>query len=110
MKRIGEKVQWNTKYGVETGVVTAVRIRFDYNVKIDKSSHDMVLTEYGDETDIRPGDPNREFALLVSEMRQMQAEYFRTNNQDVLIKSKQIEKKVDSVLSIYLPNIFNQAL
>ena len=37
-----------------------------------------------------------EFMQLVREMRKAQKEYFKTRDKDVLAKSKQLEKRVDS--------------
>jgi hypothetical protein len=39
------------------------------------------------------------FAFLVNEMRQSQKYYFKTRDKDMLIKSKNLEKAVDSLLS-----------
>lgn len=39
-----------------------------------------------------------EFVQLVREMRQAQIEYFKNRSRDNLIKSKELEKKVDAEL------------
>lgn len=40
-----------------------------------------------------------EFIELVREMRNAQKEYFRTRDKNVLLKSKELERKVDSFLA-----------
>ena len=40
-----------------------------------------------------------EFRSLVGKMRDSQREYFRTKGKDSLIRSKQLEKQVDEILS-----------
>ena len=37
----------------------------------------------------------REFFDLVSDMRQAQKDYFKTRDKEVLVKSKELEKRVD---------------
>lgn len=41
----------------------------------------------------------REFFELVREMRNAQKEYFKTRDKNVLLKSKELERKVDAYLS-----------
>ena len=41
----------------------------------------------------------RGFLEVVSQMRSVQKEYFRTRNKDVLIKSKQLESLVDKFIT-----------
>ena len=41
----------------------------------------------------------QDFKALVKEMRQAQKKYFRTRDKNVLAKSKELEAKVDEVLS-----------
>lgn len=40
-----------------------------------------------------------EFIELVREMRNAQKEYFKTRDKNVLLKSKELERKVDSFLA-----------
>ena len=40
-----------------------------------------------------------EFIELVREMRNAQIEYFKTRDKNVLLKSKELERKVDSFLA-----------
>ena len=40
-----------------------------------------------------------EFEKLVYEMRSTQTEYFKTRDKSVLLKSKELERKVDSFLA-----------
>ncbi len=40
-----------------------------------------------------------EFQSLVGKMHEAQREYFRTRSKDSLIRSKQLEKQVDEILS-----------
>lgn len=40
-----------------------------------------------------------EFIGLVREMRNAQKEYFKTRDKNVLLKSKELERKVDSFLT-----------
>ncbi len=40
-----------------------------------------------------------EFKKLVKEMREAQISYFRTGDKTILVKSKQLEKKVDAYIS-----------
>lgn len=37
----------------------------------------------------------KEFFILVKDMREAQKEYFRTRSRDALVRSKNLEKKVD---------------
>ena len=37
----------------------------------------------------------RDFFDLVSDMRQAQKDYFRTRDKEILVKSKELEKRVD---------------
>lgn len=37
----------------------------------------------------------KEFFYLVAEMRQTQKDYFKTRDKEVLVKSKELEKRVD---------------
>ena len=41
----------------------------------------------------------KQFIELVREMRNAQKEYFKTRDKDVLLKSKELERKVDSFLA-----------
>lgn len=41
----------------------------------------------------------REFFELVREMRNAQKEYFKTRDKNVLLKSKELERKVDAYLA-----------
>lgn len=36
-----------------------------------------------------------DFFILVRDMRQLQKDYFRTRDREVLVKSKELEKRVD---------------
>lgn len=48
-----------------------------------------------------------DFEFLVFEMRALQIKYFKSRDRDVLIKSKEAEKKVDAHLSnINNPGLF----
>lgn len=40
-----------------------------------------------------------EFIELVREMRNAQKEYFKTRDKNILLKSKELERKVDSFLT-----------
>ena len=42
-----------------------------------------------------------EFVKLVYEMRKAQKEYFRTRSKEVLQQSKQLERRVDTLLAEY---------
>lgn len=50
-----------------------------------------------------------EFVKTVREMRNAQKEYFKTRDKEVLAKSKELERKVDRMLSSMFsdtPNLF----
>lgn len=42
-----------------------------------------------------------EFVKIVYEMRKAQKEYFRTRSKEVLLQSKQLERRVDTLLAEY---------
>ena len=44
-----------------------------------------------------------EFIKTVQEMRNAQKEYFRTRDKAILAKSKELERKVDNMLSALMP-------
>lgn len=48
-----------------------------------------------------------EFVKLVGEMREKQIKYFATRSHDVLIESKQIEKRVDDALKLITGVVVN---
>ena len=108
MKKIGDKIEWNTKSGIARGVVEGVRLRARYIVKIDRSSQYMDIVEDVDPSELRPGDPNIEFMQVVQEMRDAQKRYFDTRDTTALDESKRLEKKVDAIIEIFQkPNLFS---
>ena len=46
-----------------------------------------------------------EFVLMVQEMRFLQKAYFKTRDKDILLKSKETERKVDSCIDEMLKGI-----
>ena len=46
----------------------------------------------------------KEFIELVREMRNAQKEYFKTRDKSVLLKSKELERKVDAFLTQQVMN------
>ena len=48
-----------------------------------------------------------EFVKTVQEMRNAQKEYFKTRDKAILAKSKELERKVDNMLSNLVPNMPN---
>ncbi len=48
-----------------------------------------------------------EFITLVREMRDAQKEYFKTRNKIILAKSKDLERKVDKMLSQFQPGMLD---
>lgn len=48
-----------------------------------------------------------EFVKTVQEMRNYQKEYFKTRDKATLAKSKELERKVDNMLSNLAPNMPN---
>ncbi len=48
-----------------------------------------------------------EFIKTVQEMRNAQKEYFKTRDKATLAKSKELERKVDNMLSHLAPNMPN---
>lgn len=109
MKKIGDKIEWNTKSGIARGVVEGVRLRARYIVKIDRSSQYMDIVEDVDPSELRPGDPNIEFMQVVQEMRDAQKRYFDTRDTTALDESKRLEKKVDAIIEMcQKPNLFSE--
>ena len=96
MKQIGDSIQWNTKSGVATGIVKAVRLRIRYLVKIDHSEQNVVI-EDASQSELQSG---AEFMKAVQEMRDAQRRYFDTRDSAVLIESKRLEKKVDAIIDM----------
>ncbi len=109
MKKIGDKIEWNTKSGIATGIVEKVRLRARYLVKIDRSTQYMDLLEDVDPSELRSGDPNTEFLQVVQEMRDAQKRYFDTRDTTVLNESRRLEKKVDAIIEMcQKPNLFSE--
>lgn len=109
MKKIGDKIEWNTKSGIATGIVEKVRLRARYLVKIDRSTQYMDLLEDVDPSELRSGDPNTEFLQVVQEMRDAQKRYFDTRDTTALDESKRLEKKVDAIIEMcQKPNLFSE--
>lgn len=107
MKKIGDKIEWNTKSGIARGVVEGVRLRARYIVKIDRSSQYMDIVEDVEPSELRSGDPNTEFMQVVQEMRDAQKRYFDTRDTTALDESKRLEKKVDAIIEMcQKPNLF----
>lgn len=107
MKKIGDKIEWNTKSGIARGVVEGVRLRARYIVKIDRSSQYMDIVEDVEPSELRSGDPNIEFMQVVQEMRDAQKRYFDTRDTTALDESKRLEKKVDAIIEMcQKPNLF----
>lgn len=48
-----------------------------------------------------------EFVKTVQEMKNAQKEYFKTKDKAILAKSKELERKVDNMLSNLAPNMPN---
>lgn len=108
MRRIGDKIEWNTKSGIATGIVEKVRLLARYLVKIDHSTQYMDIMEDVDPSELRSGDPNTEFLQVVQEMRDAQKRYFDIKDTTVLNESKRLEKKVDAIIEIYsTPRLFD---
>ena len=109
MKKIGDKIEWNTKSGIATGIVEKVRLRARYLVKIDRSTPYMDLLEDVDPSELRSGDPNTEFLQVVQEMRDAQKRYFDTKDTTMLNESKRLEKKVDAIIKMFqTPSLFSK--
>ena len=109
MKQVGDKIQWNTKSGIATGIVEKVRLRARYLVKIDYSTKYVELIEEIELSELWPGDPNTEFLQVVQEMRDAQKRYFDTRDTTVLNESKRLEKKVDAIIEIFqTPSLFSK--
>ena len=109
MRRIGDKIEWNTKSGLATGIVEKVRFRARYLVKIDRSTQYVEIMEDVDPFELRSGDPNTEFLQVVQEMRDAQKRYFDTRDTTALNESRRLEKKVDAIIEIFQkPNLFSE--
>lgn len=109
MKKIGDKIEWNTKSGIARGVVEGVRLRARYIVKIDRSSQYMDIVEDVEPSELRSGDPNTEFLQVVQEMRDAQKRYFDTRDTTALNESRRLEKKVDAIIEMcQKPNLFSE--
>lgn len=109
MKKIGDKIEWNTKSGIARGVVEGVRLRARYIVKIDRSSQYMDIVEDVEPSELRSGDPNTEFLQVVQEMRDAQKRYFDTRDTTELNESRRLEKKVDAIIEMcQKPNLFSE--
>ena len=115
MKKVGDKIEWNTKAGVETGTIIGVKTQVQYTARIDRNGMYMHFLEeidrssaVGSVTVIRSS-ANIEFAQLVQEMRRLQCLYFDTKDHNALIESKRLEKKVDQVIQSYIgPSLFDK--
>lgn len=109
MKRVGDLIEWNTKYGTSTGVVESIHLKATYIVKINRSTQYMNITEDVAPSELRPGDPNTEFMQVVQEMRDAQKRYFDTRDTTALDESKRLEKKVDAIIEMcQKPNLFSE--
>ncbi len=110
MRRIGDNIEWNTKFGVATGIIERILIRARYIIKIDGSDKYMDIIECVDAADLLSGDPNAEFLQVVQEMRDAQKRYFDTRDTTVLNESRRLEKKVDAIIEIFQkPNLFSES-
>lgn len=108
MKKVGDKIEWNTKAGVETGVIIGVKTQVQYTARIIRNGMHMHFLEEPDQNPEIGSDANPEFVQLVQEMRRLQCLYFDTKDRTALIESKRLEKKVDAIIEIYqAPNLFN---
>ena len=109
MKRVGDRIEWNTKSGITTGVVLAVRATISYLVRIDRSDMNMLLNEEVAPSALRTGDPNAQFLQVVQQMREAQKRYFDTRDTTVLNESRRLEKNVDAIIEIFQkPNLFSE--
>ncbi len=109
MKRVGDLIEWNTKYGTSTGVVESIHLKATYIVKINRSTQYMELMEDVEPSEPRSGDPNTEFLQVVQEMRDAQKRYFDTRDTTALNESRRLEKKVDAPIEIFQkPNLFSE--
>lgn len=109
MKKVGDKIEWNTKAGVETGVIIGVKTQVQYTARIIRNGMHMHFLEEPDQNPEIGPDANHEFIQLVQEMRRLQCLYFDTKDWTVLIESKRLEKKVDAIIEIFqAPNLFNE--
>lgn len=107
MKRVGDSIEWNTKSGIATGVVMAVRATISYLVRIDRSDKNMVLNEEVAPSALRTGDPNAQFLQVVQQMREAQKRYLETKNSADLQESQRLEEKVDAIIKMCnTPSLF----
>lgn len=107
MKKVGDSIEWNTKSGIATGVVMAVRATISYLVRIDRSDMNMLLNEQVAPSALRTGDPNAQFLQVVQQMRDAQKRYFETKNSSDLQESLRLEKKVDAIIKMCsTPSLF----
>lgn len=108
MKKVGDKIEWNTKAGVETGVIIGMKTQVQYTARIIRNGMHMHFLEDIDQNPEIGPDANHEFIQLVQEMRRLQCLYFDTKDRNVLIESKRLEKKVDAIIEMcQTPNLFN---
>ena len=101
MKKVGDIIEWNTKAGVETGVIIGVKTQVQYTARIIRNGMHMHFVEEPDQNPEIGSDANLEFVQLVQEMRRHQCLYFDTKDRNVLIESKRLEKKVDQAIQSY---------
>ena len=108
MKKVGDSIEWNTKYGTTTGTVERIHLKARYIAKIDGSDKYMDLIEDVEPSELRAGDPNVEFVETVRQMREAQNRYFKTRDIEAKNEAMRLEKKVDTIIDIYgAPNLFN---
>ena len=109
MKKIGDKIEWNTKSGIARGVVEGVRLRARYIVKIDRSSQYMDIAEDVDPSELLAGELNTEFLQIVWKMRDAQKRYFDRSDTESLKESIMLEKKVDAIIEMcQTPDLFTE--
>lgn len=93
MKKVGDKIEWNTKAGVETGVIIGVKTQVQYTARIIRNGMHMHFLEDIDQNPEIGPDANHEFIQLVQEMRDAQKRYFDTRDTTALNESKRLEKE-----------------
>lgn len=109
MKKVGDSIQWNTKFGVASGIIETVRVRFRYLVKIDNSESYVILGEDESPSEVQQGWDGRELLQAVQQMRDAQRRYFDTKDTTLLNESKRLEKKVDAIIEMFqTPSLFSK--